>query len=470
MLRFTVVASRHAKAAMAAVEPLQPTPSQPQPSAPSPAGGADASSAEGDPQVKEPKKPAVEKEELLPLTKHIRDLIKIQGPMSVSHYMRQVLVNPLAGYYMKGDVFGAQGDFVTSPEISQMFGELMAIWYIMQWQNAGKPKDIQLVEIGPGRGTLMMDMLRVVNRFKEFRQAISSVHLVEASPGLRKVQRERLCGVPVSEEQDGGGSMEGITRAQRSDGLEVHWHDVFTDLPEKYSFIMAHELFDALPIYKFEKTKDGWRELMVDLEEDESSPYHLRFILSPGPTQASRVFAEHEAYDHFKIGDRIEISPDSFRIAHDMAQHIHKYGGSALIIDYGKDYIQGDTLRGIHKHQFTHVLTKPGQVDLSADVDFNYLKDSTEGLADCHGSVPQGRFLHSMGIGARLDMLLRKATSREVRKNLVASYARLVDPKQMGEIYRVMAMTPLGSPTPVAFEPLPEDMEAEAQEKKAPSS
>ncbi|KAF9101904.1 NADH dehydrogenase [ubiquinone] complex I, assembly factor 7 [Mortierella sp. GBA35] len=392
------------------------------------------------------------KEELTPLAKHIRDSIKIQGPMSVSHFMRQVLVNPLSGYYMKGDVFGTQGDFITSPEISQMFGELLGIWFLVQWQSIGKPSRLQIVELGPGRGTLMMDMLRAASRFKEFRKAISGVHLVEASPGLRKVQRQTLCGIPLSEEQIDGGSREGITTAVRPDGLQVSWHDVFDDLPDECSMIVAHEFFDALPIYKFEKTDDGWRELVVDLEEDVASTYHFRFVLAPGPTQASRAFAEHPAYDHFKTGDRIEISPDSFRVAHDMAKHINKNGGSALIVDYGKDYIQGDTLRGIHKHQFTHVLTEPGKVDLSADVDFNYLKQATEELVDCHGSITQAHLLHSLGIGARLDMLLAKATAQR-REGLVSSYHRLVDPKEMGNVYRVMAMTPLGSPTPIAFEP-----------------
>ncbi|KAG0026620.1 NADH dehydrogenase [ubiquinone] complex I, assembly factor 7 [Podila clonocystis] len=371
--------------------------------------------------------------------------------MSVSHFMRQVLVNPLSGYYMKGDVFGTQGDFITSPEISQMFGELLGIWFLIQWQNIGKPSRIQLVELGPGRGTLMMDMLRAASRFKEFKKAISGVHLVEASPGLRKLQRQTLCGIPISEEQVGGGSREGITSAQRPDGLQISWHDVFDDLPGECSLIVAHEFFDALPIYKFERTAEGWRELVVDLEEDESSPYHLRFVLAPGPTQASRAFAEHPAYEHFKPGDRIEISPDSFRVAHEMAKHMNKHGGSALIVDYGKDHIQGDTLRGIHKHKFTHVLTQPGNVDLSADVDFEYLKQATEELVDCHGSVTQAHLLHSLGIGARLDMLLAKASAAR-REGLISSYHRLVDPKEMGNVYRVMAMTPLGSPTPVAFE------------------
>ena len=111
------------------------------------------------------------------------------------------------------------------------------------------------------------------------------------------------------------------------------------------SLIVAHEFFDALPIYKFERTEEGWRELVVDLEEDEASTYHFRFVLAPGPTQASRAFAEHPAYEHFKPGERIEISPDSFRVAHEMAKHMNANGGSALIVDYGKDYIQGDTLR-----------------------------------------------------------------------------------------------------------------------------
>ncbi|KAF9583328.1 NADH dehydrogenase [ubiquinone] complex I, assembly factor 7 [Lunasporangiospora selenospora] len=391
------------------------------------------------------------KEELTPLAKHIRDAIKIQGPMSVAHFMRQVLVNPLSGYYMKGDVFGTEGDFITSPEISQMFGELLGVWFLIQWQNLGKPSKVQIAELGPGRGTLMVDLMRAASRFKEFRNAITGIHLIEASPGLRRVQRERLCSIPISEEQADGGSREGITSALRPDGMQVSWHDIFEDLPGECSMIVAHEFFDAMPIYKFERTEEGWRELVVDLEEDESSPYHLKFVLAPGPTQASRVFAEHPAYDHFKPGDRIEISPDSFRVAHEMAKHINKHGGSALIVDYGKDYVQGDTLRGIYKHNFTHVLTQPGNVDLSADVDFQYLKQATEELVDCHGSITQAHLLHSLGIGARLNMLLAKAAAGR-REHLISSYHRLVDPKEMGNIYRVMAMTPLGSPTPVAFE------------------
>ncbi|ORZ27131.1 S-adenosyl-L-methionine-dependent methyltransferase [Lobosporangium transversale] len=371
--------------------------------------------------------------------------------MSVAHFMRQVLVNPLSGYYMKGDVFGAEGDFITSPEISQMFGELLGIWFLVQWQNIGKPSSIQIAELGPGRGTLMMDMLRAVSRFKDFRNAISGIHLIEASPGLRRVQRERLCGIPVSEEQIGGGSREGITSAVRPDGLQISWHDVFDDLPDECSLIVAHEFFDALPIYKFEKTEEGWRELVVDLEVDPASPYHLRFVLAPGPTQASKAFAEHPAYDHFKPGDRIEISPDSFRVAHEIAKHIHKNTGSALIIDYGKDHVQGDTLRGIHKHAFTHVLTQPGRVDLSADVDFEYLKQAAGELVDSYGSITQAHLLHSLGIGARLDMLLAKAAGHR-RETLISSYHRLVDPKEMGSVYRAMAMTPRGSPIPIAFE------------------
>ncbi|KAG0301487.1 NADH dehydrogenase [ubiquinone] complex I, assembly factor 7 [Dissophora globulifera] len=391
------------------------------------------------------------KEEMTPLAKHIRDSIKIQGPMSVAHFMRQVLVNPLSGYYMKGDVFGTEGDFITSPEVSQMFGELLGIWFLLQWHNIGKPSRVQIAELGPGRGTLMVDMLRAASRFKEFSKAISSVHLIEASPGLRLLQRENLCGIPLSEEQIGGGSREGITSAIRQDGLKISWHDVIDDLPDECSLIVAHEFFDALPIYKFEKTEEGWRELVVDLEEDPASPYHLRFVLAPGPTQASTAFADHPAYEHFKPGDRIEISPDSFRVAHEMAKHINKNNGSALIVDYGKDHIQGDTLRGIRKHTFTHVLTEPGKVDLSADVDFEYLKQATEDLVDCYGSVTQAHLLHALGIGTRLDMLLAKAAAHR-REGLISSYHRLVDPKEMGNVYRMMAMVPRGSPTPTAFD------------------
>ncbi|KAJ3001106.1 hypothetical protein HKX48_003056, partial [Thoreauomyces humboldtii] len=194
-----------------------------------------------------------------PVSKHIRDQIKFGGPISVANFMRSALTHPEGGYYMKEDVFGARGDFTTSPEISQMFGELVGIWFITHWQSLGSPKDVRIVELGPGRGTLMADVLRTLAQFPSFHKTIRGVHMVDASPFLRTMQAQTVAPGVVLEE--------GSATVSREDGLNVHWHEVLDDVPsDMCTMFVAHEFFDAMPIYKFELTEDGWREIVVALE------------------------------------------------------------------------------------------------------------------------------------------------------------------------------------------------------------
>ncbi|KAI8147920.1 S-adenosyl-L-methionine-dependent methyltransferase [Fennellomyces sp. T-0311] len=324
--------------------------------------------------------------------------------------MRDVLVSPLSGYYMEGDVFGTQGDFVTSPEISQLFGEMTGIWYLTEWMRLGKPKKTQLVELGPGRGTLMSDMLRTLKQFPYFYETITGVHLIEASPGLRKMQRTALVG-------DAGDTDGVIEKAGRSDGVNVYWHDGIEVVPEEaWSCVMAHEFFDAMAIHSFEKTEEGWRELLVDFDDTEETWYASQSI----------------------------------------AELMVKSGGTGLIIDYGQDYAQGDTLRAIRKHQIIHPMTEPGSADLSADVDFAALKVALEKYPDIktHGPVTQSKFLQSLGIQARLEMLLKNAKSTESRSGLIKGFQRLLDPSMMGRIYKVMALSKEGGSKelPVGFQ------------------
>ncbi|KAI7866521.1 S-adenosyl-L-methionine-dependent methyltransferase [Spinellus fusiger] len=334
--------------------------------------------------------------------------------------MRQVLVNPQSGYYMHNDVFGSKGDFITSPEISQMFGELSGIWYLTEWMRLGKPQKIQIIECGPGRGTLMSDMLRALGNFPYFYKVITSIHLVEASPELRRLQRAAL--VPGSTDED-------VTREEidasnapiesiiRPDGIKVMWHDGLEFIPEQWSCIMAHEFFDALPIHSFEKTEEGWREMLVDLDDTE------------------------ETWD----------------VVTKMAKFVDRNGGTGLVIDYGQDYAQGDTLRAIRKHKIVHPMTNPGSADLSADVDFNLLKEAIRKNASvaAYGPVTQSFFLQSLGIQARLEMLIRNEKSAESRKNLIRGFQRLLDPEQMGRIYKVLGFakeTEQGKEKPVGFQ------------------
>ncbi|KAF7725491.1 NADH dehydrogenase [ubiquinone] complex I, assembly factor 7 [Apophysomyces ossiformis] len=368
----------------------------------------------------------------------------------MAHYMRQVLVNPLSGYYMHGDVFGREGDFVTSPEISQMFGELAGIWYLTEWMRLGKPSKTQIVEFGPGRGTLMSDMLRALSRFPYFYETITGVHLLEASPGLRKMQRAAL--VEGSQDSDverfkGDEDNPPVETIRRADGITISWHDGIEFVPrnsvlEQWSFIMAHEFFDAMPIHAFEKTEEGWREMLVDMDDTNETEYNFRIVRSPAPTTASKAFLDqYNLFSDRKPGDRVEISPDSWDFMAKMAKLLDSHGGAGLIVDYGQDYAQGDTLRAIRKHRIIHPMSDPGSADLSADVDFAILKQviakGTSVIS--YGPVTQSYFLQSLGIQARLEMLLKNAKSQESRANLVKGFQRLLDPAEMGRVYKVLA-------------------------------
>ncbi|KAI9103246.1 S-adenosyl-L-methionine-dependent methyltransferase [Phlyctochytrium arcticum] len=366
-----------------------------------------------------------------------------QGPISVAQYMRSALMHPLGGYYNKGDVFGTKGDFTTSPEISQMFGELLAIWYIAQWRSLGSPENIQLLELGPGRGTLMSDMLRTFNQFDDIKKAIKSVHLLEGSIEMRKVQAATLA--PSSTISDTP------RHSQTEHGMDIHWQDSIETVPKGiFTMVTAHEFFDAMPVYKFELTSEGWREIQVALDKSENNPYHFCFTLSPSPTNASLTIMADPRYKDFSIGDRVEVSPDSYSIAHQIARRINSDGGSALYIDYGNSHLTGDSLRGIAHHSFTSVLSRPGDIDLSADVDFALLNSAAEGFATCHGPVTQGAFLRSMGIATRMQTLIKNADS-ERRKEIASAYDRLVTGENMGNVYKVMSVVPSGSPEPYPF-------------------
>ncbi|KAI8368355.1 S-adenosyl-L-methionine-dependent methyltransferase [Choanephora cucurbitarum] len=384
------------------------------------------------------------KEALSPLGKHLRDTIKVTGPLTVSHFMRQVLVNPLSGYYMLGDVFGQKGDFVTSPEISQVFGELCGLYYMTEWMRLGQPEKTQIIEFGPGRGTLMSDMLRTWSQFPQFYKTLTDVHLVEASPGLRKMQRAAL--VQGSNESDvirveGNKEEAAIETIQRPDGIKVSWHDAIEVVPDQWSFVMAHEFFDALPIHGFEKVDSEWRELMVDIDDSEESEFNFRLVKSSSSTPISQLLLNDAKFDAMKDGDRVEISPDSYGVMAKIANYLDRNGGSGLAIDYGQDYIQGDTLRAIKSHKIINPMSDPGTADLSADVDFSFLKTAVSPTSDIstYGPITQGEFLVSLGIQTRVEQLFKNQKTAAGRKTLLDGAERLVDPEAMGRIYKVLA-------------------------------
>ncbi|KAJ1945341.1 hypothetical protein FBU59_002334 [Linderina macrospora] len=417
--------------------------------------------------------------------KQIREAILATGPISIAQYMQLSLTSPVGGYYTHGQVFGRTGDFVTSPEISQMFGEIMAIWYILHWEMMGRPTKTRFVELGPGRGTLMDDMLRAAKRFPQFFATIQGVEFVERSPELRRVQMEKL-GCPKESMESVKDKNEpdtpGSAVSERYGGISVRWHTQLEEVSVESDcvpMVMAHEFFDALPIYKFEKGTSGWSEVLVDVDDstttpappqttsarlagsphssasDNSSECHFKFVRSRSVTSNAAVILRDPRFDsRFDKGDHVEVSAESARVMAVLADWVSQNNGLALIVDYGQDWTQGDTFRGIRKHKFANPLSQPGSMDLTADVDFSYLRLAAQGKAKCFGPVEQGKFLLDMGIQARLKQLLQATTDKKVQQDLVDCYKRLTDPNSMGRIYKVLAVLPNGAQgMPIPFAP-----------------
>ena len=349
------------------------------------------------------------------LKSRITDLIEAQGPMSVAQFMTIALLDPSDGYYATRDPFGAKGDFITAPEISQIFGELVGLWCVQAWMDQDEPKRAQLVELGPGRGTLMADALRAAKLAPEFLKSIGVV-MVEASPALRALQQERL----------------------KDCGVSVQWKDRF-EAGDRPLFLTANEFFDALPIRQFVHTERGWCERMVVVDKGA-----LAFALSP---VASAMAVEGDA----PIGGVYETSPATLAIAEEIGHAIARKGGAALIIDYGYDRPGfGETLQAVGKHRFKGVLDAPGEIDLSAHVDFTaFAAAARRGGAQTFGPVGQGQFLETLGIGARAEKLAR--LNKTEASMIAEAVDRLVKPEQMGTLFKALAILPPHAPAPPGF-------------------
>ncbi|XP_071752889.2 protein arginine methyltransferase NDUFAF7, mitochondrial isoform X1 [Centroberyx gerrardi] len=366
------------------------------------------------------------------MLRHLTSKIKATGPIPVAEYMREVLTNPVTGYYVRNNMLGPEGDFITSPEISQIFGELVGVWCVSEWMGAGRPSQLQLVEFGPGKGSLASDVLRV---FSQLRAALGgasvSLHLVEVSPALSRIQAECLTG---NQNQEADSEDEPVyRRGETSGGLPVCWYRRIDDVPAGFSIYLAHEFFDALPIHKFQRTEKGWREVMVDI--DPEKPDQLRFVLLPSPTLASSTLIQA---DEKRV--HVEVCPEGGVIVQQLANRIAEDGGAALIADYGHDGTKTDTFRGFKGHQLHDVLASPGSADLTADVDFGYLRRMAGGGVACLGPVSQSDFLKNMGIDARLQVLLRNCSDPSSRQQLVQGFDLLTDPRKMGERFRFFSL------------------------------
>ncbi|MGA8601480.1 MAG: SAM-dependent methyltransferase [Beijerinckiaceae bacterium] len=342
------------------------------------------------------------------LLRELQEMIAQDGPISLERYMSLALSHPCYGYYTTREPFGAAGDFVTAPEISQMFGELIGLWAVEIWRMGGAPAPMRLVELGPGRGTLMADALRVIRNAAN--ESIE-VHLVETSPRLMEIQRATLTNYRAP----------------------VRWHQSTEDIPPGAAIYIANEFFDALPVQHFIRTEHGWCERLVGLDDHGKLHWGLR------PVAASAVrFAAPQ-------GSVIEISPQARKIVRILSARITSQGGALLIIDYGYTETQtGETLQAVRNHRFVDPLDAPGESDLTAQVDFTALGQETQAAgARVHGPVTQAAFLLSLGLAQRAQMLKRKA-SPEQAKTIDAAFVRLTDcskPTRMGELFKAMAIT-----------------------------
>ncbi len=338
--------------------------------------------------------------------------IRADGPISVERFMETCLGDPQYGYYMGKDPFGRGGDFITAPEVSQMFGEALGVWLATAWLMMGKPAKVNLIELGPGRGTLMVDMLRATKVVEEFAEAIE-VHMVEMSPALRKQQGEALKGVPVN----------------------VHWHQRFEQVPAGPCLIVANEFFDALAMKQIIRLDDGWHERMVEVDENGD----LAMGASDQPlTKAQLPVWTKDGTE----GDIAEFSPQRMAMAERIGAHLKKNGGAGLIVDYGHAMsFVGDTFQAVHKHKFVDVLHLPGHSDLTSHVDFQALAEGFEaGGAAVFGPRTQRGFLIAMGLREREALLRKNARARE-RIMISRQAERLVGEEQMGNLFKVLAIT-----------------------------
>jgi NADH dehydrogenase [ubiquinone] 1 alpha subcomplex assembly factor 7 len=342
------------------------------------------------------------------LKRKILALIEAQGPLTVAQYMAIALLDPEHGYYVRHDPLGR--DFITAPEVSQIFGELIGLFFVQAWEDRSRPGKVQLVELGPGRGTLMADMTRAAAKLRppQFVEA-ARITLVETSPTLRAKQAKTLAPLPVD---------------------WVHrFEDVPTDGP---LFLVANEFFDALPIRQFMRGDRGWHERLIA-----SDGANLRFMLTPDVIPPSVVPA---AVRDAPPGSVIEVNPGATELVRSIAGRIAGTGGVALIIDYGHTATAvGDTLQAVKDNAFADPLAEPGDADLTAHVDFGALAGAAkEAGAGVLGPVPQGDFLEALGLRARGGRL--KRDNVEHAAEIDAGIARLTDPQQMGTLFKALAM------------------------------
>ena len=382
--------------------------------------------------------------ERTPLLDVLAGAIAARGPMPVSEFMTHALYHPRHGYYMSGGEhgagpFGAQGDFVTAPEVSQMFGELIGLCLADFWLRAGRPSAVDLIELGPGRGTLMADLLRAAAGVPGFADALQ-VRLVEISPALQAIQRERLAG------------------------HEVTWHTELSAVPRRGPvFVVANEFFDALPVRQFVRRPDGaWSERLVTWDAEQAA---LAFTRDPAASPSAALIdpaLRAAALDEVPAGSILELCPMAAASARQIAEWIAEQPMSAaVLIDYGYvgapgAWCTGDTLQAVRRHRAVSPLAAPGWADLTAHVDFSALAQTCRAAgAAVQGPVAQGAFLAALGLGARAERLKAGAAvgqAADLGASIDHAVARLIGDEQMGRLFKVLGVHHRDAPLLGGFE------------------
>lgn len=350
------------------------------------------------------------------LAKLMIERITETGPINLAEYMGECLLHPKHGYYSTRDPFGADGDFTTAPEISQMFGELLGLCLAQTWLQQGSPAKFILAELGPGRGTLMADVLRATKGVAGF-HAAAQITLVEASAALTKIQTETLSG------------------------FDVTWVGDLSEIPDGPLFLLANEFFDALPIHQYIMEAEGWRERLVGVADGE--------LVFGASAAADLPPLAHRRKD-CRVGDLVEVCAPASAIASEIATRIAEHGGAAIIVDYGDWRSLGDTVQALRDHKFDSPLAHPGQADITAHVDFEALAVAAVSHTPCSKMIGQGELLQRLGIDQRAEALAAGLEGANLDSHMQA-HRRLTDPTEMGTLFKAIAFYPNASPPPPGF-------------------
>ena len=365
----------------------------------------------------------------LPLADKLKHRIREAGPMSVAEYMTICLLDPIQGYYPTRDPLGADGDFITAPEISQMFGEVLGLWCVQSWIDLGRPETLHLIEYGPGRGIMMSDMLRSASLDAGFKAAVN-VWLIEASAALEAVQGRTLGAA----------------------GVPVQWVKKLEDVPDGPSLIIGNEFLDCMPIQQLICAdpfagKDGWVERRVGLDADE----RLCFVKIDVPAAAVLTQNLPNGASEARTDDLLEICPSAAQIMDSLVHRFGKSSGRALFIDYGPDETEfGDTLQALKRHEKVGVFSDPGNTDLTARVDFAALSELAEAAGlTVSAAVPQREFLSKLGLEMRAVALTR--AKPDAKPVIARQLHRLTDEAEMGQLFKAICLSSDGLPPPLGL-------------------